>query len=202
MNIALVTGSILIGLGPPAAAQPASSAPTPMPATAPLPDPPPAPGPAGAPLSEGVALTLAIGGTLGSCAVMVGPLYFTNSDDAVWLAAAGALGTFLAPSFGHWYAGKYLTRGVGLRAAGVLSLAAAVAVAVAEHSLIADEYSAERSWKTEALALAGAALLLGGAVDDMVTTPRRVRQRNRARSVAIAPLASPGLAGLALGGRF
>jgi hypothetical protein len=201
MQIATVTGSLLLALASAAAAQPGMTSQDPAPA----PEPPPPP--TGEPLREDIALTIATGSTFASWALMVGPFYLADDNGnfgELGLASflVGSLGTLIAPSFGHWYAGTYLTRGMGLRVAGAASVVAAFAVAVEEGLLSSEPHAADRTSIPPALAIIGATLLLAGTVDDLITTPRRVRQRNRARGFAIAPLVSDRSAGLALGGRF
>ena len=140
-------------------------------------------------LSETAALTLSLGGTAVSWALLVSGV--RNSED---LGAVGLIGTFLAPSIGHWYRGAWVTRGMGVRAVGVLTFAYGVLKAVQCGSC--DE-------TTELLVWGGLALYVGGTIDDIVTAPLRVRQHNRRlQQIQLAPMVSPRTAGLALGGRF
>lgn len=207
MKTAFVTGSLLLALAGSAAAQPGMTPPAPVPgydAEA----PPPSPPPADAELSEGTALALSLGGTVGSYSLLFGSaLAGEGSGQAAGvMATAGALGVWLAPSFGHWYAGKYFTRGLGMRlGAGAVVVLGAV-VALTEEPLF--EYEEDPGSDDEAvigpaIMIAGAALFVAGTIDDIVQAPRRVARLNRERAgFAVAPLLTPGTAGFALTGRF
>jgi hypothetical protein len=129
----------------------------------------------------------------------------------LWLAALpGAVRDFPAkpslvtamftPSIGHWYAGKVATRGLGLRAAGGATALLGLGASLSECPIIGE------SDCTPALGLAlmvlGGAVFVGGMVDDLVTAPRRVRRYNQERGFGVAPIVTPGSAGLALAGQF
>lgn len=144
----------------------------------------------GTPRSEAVALGLSLGGTAMSWLLMVAG---ARSDGD--LSAAGLLGSFLAPSFGHWYRGAVLTRGMGVRALGM------VASAVGILNVVRCE-GCDRN-TTLLLLYGGLALYVGGTIDDIVMAPLRVRWDNRRlRPVQLAPMVAPHTAGLSLGGRF
>ncbi|HWO24132.1 MAG TPA: hypothetical protein VNO30_35560 [Kofleriaceae bacterium] len=180
MKIAIAAGSILLALASRADAQP---------------------------LSEDFALGLGIGGTVGSWSLTLGTFYFFGDDGGpgdvgVVAFGLGALGTVLAPSFGHWYAGKPFTRGLGVRLVGAVTVVTAFAVAVDEGLLDGEPHAADRTAIPPTLAITGAVLLLAGTLDDLATTPRRVRRWNHAHGFSIAPIAGPHAAGLALGGQF
>jgi hypothetical protein len=113
----------------------------------------------------------------------------------------------LAPGFGHWYAGAYLTRGTMIRLAGGALLGAAFYVAVEYSAIFKGDPADFDRGAADSFAylggLAGAVIIVGGTIDDVVTAPRRVRRLNRARAgVAIAPFVTPHATGLALGGWF
>jgi hypothetical protein len=187
-----------------AAAQPGMTPPAP-PSTAAPPSPPPPPAVMrGEPLSENVALALSLGGTAVSWGLLLGAEGLSNDHDtAEVLGTIGFVGTLVAPSFGHWYAGSYLTRGMGLRALGTLAIGAGLA-SFYEDVLDtwdgSDDHSADSAgW----LILVGGGLLIGGTIDDIVTAPRKVRKRNQQMfSVGVAPVVTPRTAGLALSGTF
>lgn len=200
---ALTAIAILVlaaGAAGPAGAHPAPSEP-PAASSAPVslgppsqPAPPSAvpPAPArGRTLSEGAAFGLSFGGTVVSWALF----YLGVMQDSTPGVQAGLLGTFLAPSAGHWYAGKALTRGMGLRAAG-----AAVFTLSIYMLLECDGCDGE----AQELGLYGGLLLyVAGSLDDIVTAPGRARRHNRRiESVGLAPVVTRHSAGLALGGRF
>src|SRR5262245_14235776 len=108
VKIATATASLLLAL--------AGSA-TALAGGAPLATAPPPPARAGAPLSEGVALSLSLGGTLASWGLLIGAVYLDDrAPSAARLGGAiGAVGVVIAPSVGHGYAGKLFTRGMKLR---------------------------------------------------------------------------------------
>lgn len=202
--------SIFFALAGRASAQPGITEPVPVPAPAPVPaygppyaSPPPEPRPAPqGQLSEGTALALSLGGTIGSYGLIyVGIRLADDSDSANLLVTAGSLSAFFAPSFGHWYAGKFATRGLGLRAGGAVVAVIGASVALSQCPL----FSEEPCDGTEGvlIALAGMGMYIAGVVDDIATAPRRVRERNaRASSIAVAPMVTGRSAGLAIGGRF
>jgi hypothetical protein len=154
---------------------------------------PPQPQPAlGGQLSESTAVSLSLGGTLVSYLVIVGGAASGSGEVAV----AGVLGTLLAPSFGHWYRGAALTRGLGLRALGGVGLFLGVVSALGCED-------GDCSSSGEYLAIGGAVLYLGGTLDDIVTASTEVRKHNqRAEVLGLAPIVTKHAAGLALGGRF
>ena len=165
------------------AAQPGMTAPTPS-----------------EPLSEGTALALSLGGTAASYALLFGgALGGSGTAELVGLG-----GVMLAPSFGHWYADKYLTRGLGLRAAGLGVVITGAMIALSECPLTFDHSAepCEESALPSAVAIAGLGLFVWGTLDDIVTAPRRVRARNAAHPIAVVPTLRGDGGGLAIAGRF
>jgi len=152
-------------------------------------------------LSEGAALGLSIGGTAVSW-TMIGVLVATDyprSSTVTTIGRVGLLGAVLAPSFGHWYARRFATRGLGLRVvgAGFATLALLSAIAICE-----DECSRAIP---AALLIAGVGFTIAGTIDDIATVPRDVRSYNqRLYNVSIVPVIQRdrGGVGLALAGRF
>lgn len=226
--IVIVIGSLLIGVGsaaaqpgatPPSGGPPAPGGPYGQPLYAP-PPPPPAPVAQGELKSEGTALALSLGGTVLAWGLAVGlPLLETQPVDFEEgssnrgainaLSTIGAIGTLVAPSFGHWYAGKYFTRGMGMRvgALGLVMVGAVVALAECPltfgHDDVEDDDCDDSFGAATFILLGGAALFVAGTVDDIRTAPRRVRRHNEAiSSIALAPIVTHQSAGLALGGRF
>ena len=218
MKLAAVIASIVLALagrasaqpgtsasaqpGTSAPAQPGTSAPAPVPATAPAPEPRPAG--SGGPSSERTALALSIGGTLGSWGLLIASsgMVDDRASAAIALGSVGALGAVLGPSFGHWYAGKVATRGLGLRVGGIGSALLGLFLLVTDCPLDHEETLCDSKIGLVTL-IGGAGLFLGGTIDDIVTAPRRVRRRNqRLAGVALAPMVTPRSAGLALGGWF
>lgn len=204
MKTALIIAAVSVALVGSAAAQPGMTSPVSA-------EPQPAPVRTEKLLSESHALTLSLGGTLGSlgliaCSGLAG-------DAAALVGLAGGLGFVLAPSFGHWYAGKYFTRGLGLRllggAVGSVGLVFALGQAFSgfgDHSSD-EEAESEESAVPIVLLLGGLGMYIYGTVDDIMTAPRRVRRHNerlngRLMDVTVAPLAVSRGGGLALTGRF
>ena len=152
-------------------------------------------------LSEGIALGLSIGGTAVSWA-MIGVVVAADSPRSSaeqTIGRIGVLGAFLAPSFGHWYAHRFATRGLGLRAVGAgftaLALASVFVMCESECSLAIPG----------ALLIAGAGFTIAGTIDDIATVPRDVQRYNqRLHDVSIVPVVhrDRGGVGLALAGRF
>jgi hypothetical protein len=181
----------------PTPAPPTDANPTPVPPTSapPTPEQPQAPLSLDEPRSENLALTLSLGGTLVSWGLLIaaGP---PTDNSAIALLTAGGVGVALAPSFGHWYAGKYFPRGMWFRLAGPLVLTAGVALAVSNYD------SGSGVTLGVLTSLTGVGLFLYGTIDDIVTARSRVRQWNRGHGFAIAPVVTSNAAGLTLGGRF
>jgi hypothetical protein len=205
-TVALV--ALALAMASTAAAQPGQTSPPhpdPQPSLAePAPsqaEPSPAqPLPSGA-RSEGVALGLSIGGTAVSW-TMIGvaaALAHPGNRTTATVAGAGVLGTVLAPSFGHWYAGKFATRGLGLRLAGAgLATLGFIGVIVA----CEDECTPTLQ---EALLIGGVGLAIAGTIDDIVTVPRDVQRHNqRLYDTSIVPVVHHDTrsVGLAITGRF
>lgn len=192
-----------------ASAQPRPDAARPDAATRPAPSnlaAPPAPAPPPTPrYRENVALGLSLGGTLASWAALATAYAVTpdcgncsevrfqqRASQGLW--AAGLIGVMVGPGFGHWYAGKYVTRGLVIRL---------VATGLGVAGLIATFAPGSRDNDGSAIGIpiVFGALYLGGTVDDVVQAPRRARRRN-ARAVAVVPTWSRDGAGLALAGRW
>jgi len=179
---------------PPTDAKPARVPPTSARTT---PEQPQAPLSLDEPRSENLALTLSLGGTLVSWGLLIAAGGGFDNTTIV-LRTVGGFGVALAPSFGHWYAGKYFPRGMWFRLASPLVLTAGVGLVV--NSYFQDSSAGKTVGAV--LALTGAGLFVYGTIDDIVTARSRVRQRNRGRDFAIAPVVTSNAAGLTLGGRF
>ena len=155
--------------------------------------PSPAAEPAAWELSESTGFWLSLGGTAASWGLIVASTQLKGSGSGVTTLAA--LGTVGAPSLGHLYAESFGTRGFGIRlvGAGVASLGAFLRL---------DDSHRMRA-ATSALLYGGAALLVAGAIDDIVTVPAAVRRYNlRLHGLAIAPIVGSGRGGVALAARF
>ena len=223
MKHALLTASLLLaltgrasaqpGVTPPVSApdvadEPPARAPLPAPAPAPVmvpepdaevapaPTPTPAPQPSGSRLSEGTALVLSLGGTAVSWGLLFGGAELP-----------GLVGAVLAPSFGNWYAGRYLTRGLGLRVGGMAMFVAGAVVALGGSGGYGhDNTSSDDSDESAGVAIliGGLALFAIGTVDDIISAPANARKTNRERgyTLGLAPVVTQHSAGFALGGRF
>ncbi|HEY5925923.1 MAG TPA: hypothetical protein VIV11_29750 [Kofleriaceae bacterium] len=123
---------------------------------------------------------------VGALAGSVAPLFIheiterhRNPDTVVTLTLGGAL---LLPSAGHWYAGKLVTPGMGVRAAGVLVIVGS------------DDQSAE----TVAV---GVLLIAAGALYDLATAGSAVDAWNR-KHATVTPMPIGSGYGIGAGGRF
>jgi hypothetical protein len=173
-------------------------------------------GPVPGELSETTALELSLGGTLASYGAVGLAIATAPNQMTGYLGTAGIIGTLIAPTFGHWYAGAIVTRGMGLRAGGLV-VAIIGAIADSEgcglfYGSGPEEEPADcgdnfRTAKGTTLMLTGIAMFVGGTVDDIVTAPGRARRHNerlRAQfsAVAIAPVMHRDGGGFVLTGRF
>jgi len=153
------------------------------------------------------ALALSLGGTVGSIAL----LSLGSNSDSGAMTTAGSLGLWLAPSFGHWYAGEGWTKGLSLRVGG--SAAAVVGVMWVFTSCVtavdsdgggSDDSCGSGGW---ALAVGGTAAFVGGMVYDIATAPGAARRHNarareRLQGVSVQPTFGSHRAGVAVSGRF
>jgi len=153
-------------------------------------------------VDEGLALTLPLLATSLSWVAMIGGVQSNNSS----LGLAGALGTLMAPSIGHWYAGETSAAGLGMRLAGVATLFLVVASAVSEDDGGCDfdePCSNDHDAKLEAALWAGVGLYVAGTIYDLATSASAAREHNhRLRGFALAPVVHGDSRGLALTGRF
>jgi len=147
--------------------------------------------------SEHTALAWSLGGTAISAAMFVGGMASNNNG----LAVAGLLSSLVTPSFGELYAGRYVTVGMGLRAAGLVALAGGL-----EDALLSCSESGCHGGET--LMAVGAIGVVGGALYDIATAPRAARSYNEAhaRHLTFAPTAlrsgSSTVYGVGVGGSF
>jgi hypothetical protein len=166
---------------------------------------PPAKESSEAPRSPRTATALAlVGAVLGPSMLYLADHMDNNgSNDKVAnaLGIGGAVVMLVGPSWGHWYGGKALTGGLGLRA---LGMGMAMVGAVIMVSCI---FEADCPAETGAglLFLGGSGSYVAGTVWDLATAAKQVRKWN-AEHVTITPTAMRtdhgAAAGLALGGSF
>jgi len=154
--------------------------------------------------SETTALALSLVGTLGSYALIAASAANENSDASGAMATVGALGAWFGPSFGHWYAGKIATSGLGMRAAAAGLGLTAIMWAFAECPLFSEDEC--HSSVAPAVLLVGAAgLWVGGTISDISSAPARVREYNRnlrASGLAIVPTVSSDGGSVSVAGSF
>jgi hypothetical protein len=212
MRLAAVASiAFVLALAGRASAEPDAIPPPPEPTAAPAPEPV-APAPSnGRYLSERAALGLSIGGTVVAWG-LAATVHFADTGSAeTILGLTGAFGVTFGPSFGHWYAGKEVPRGLKLRIAGMAVLAVGLINAWA-HECSWLQHTPEDSNDPppechprpgSVSAAIGLTLLGLGTLDDLLNVTKRVRLRNERRSgVAIAPMLTGQSAGLSLAGRF
>lgn len=140
--------------------------------------------PADAPKSEDTALDLSLGGTAASVAIAAIGIGTDNAP----LALLGVGSSLLTPSLGEWYAGKGLTAGMGIRAASALAVVVGFGQAL---SCIDTDDSCRTPGSAGVLMVGGLLGYAGGAIYDIATAKRTVREYNAAHgfSVTIAPTA-------------
>lgn len=206
----IIVATVLLVGATTAQAQPGMTDPDDAPVTAaPVPT-----GPVPGEVDPDIALALSLGGTLGSYGAVALAIAAEPSEWGGYLGTAGIIGTLIAPTFGHWYAGAIVTRGMGLRAGGLV-VAIIGAIADSEgcglfygghEEVPADCGDNFRTAKGTVLMLGGIALFAGGTIDDIVTAPRRARRHNerlRAQlTVSVAPVMHRDGGGLVLTGSF
>jgi len=195
MKCALGVLVVLITLARAAAAQPAA-----VPAKLPsVPVAQPAPEDR---VSESMAFGLSFGAAVASWTVLGVGLSMEQHDShrAGYVFGAGVLSTMFAPTLGHWYAHRTVTRGLGLRLAGVAAASIGFKLAVACEEDCGGGFSAV----VALLLFGGAGLHIAGTIDDVVTAPRAARRYNAERNRIVVPVVNPatGAFGLALSGQF
>jgi hypothetical protein len=153
-------------------------------------------------LSEGMAFGLSFGAAVASWTVLGAGISMEqhNSQGARYVLGIGVLSTTFAPTIGHWYAHRSVTRGLGLRLAGAAAVAIGFPLAVACEEDCPGGYSAVLAL----LLLGGVGLHIAGTIDDVVTAPRAARSYNAQHDRIVVPIVNPatGSFGLAFSGRF
>lgn len=206
MRWSVLAVAAVLALPTAAVAQPGMTPLQPPGATEPAP-PPPESAATGDTKSENVALALSLGGTLAS----YGLFYLAvereddgNSDAYPALAMTASFGATFAPGFGHWYAGKFWTRGLGARLAASGVSLIALTWALSECPLFSDEEDCGDTTGAGVLMVGAIGLWVYGTVDDIVTAPGRVRDYNKrhATPIAITPILRHDGGGIGLSGTF
>ena len=145
---------------------------------------------------------VAAGLSLTTTALAWGAVAWGVSTDHTGVSQAGLVGTLIAPSLGHVYAGDPLTIGLGLRAAGAIAVISGIGTAVAHCPVLADE-PCESSDTALLLLTAGAIAYGTGTLMDVAGAGEAARAYNRrVRDLAITPTAQKDGAGLVVAGRF
>jgi hypothetical protein len=148
-----------------------------------------------------VAILLALGGTIAPF-VLAAPATSSEhpSNLAIGFAAAGGVALVAAPSAGHWYAGTPVTWGLGMRVVGAALIAGMIYVAH-EHDCRTCGFEMGPALGT----IAGGALVMSGAIADIVTAGRAVDRWNSAHgAIDVTPtaMAIGGGYGIGVVGRF
>jgi hypothetical protein len=146
------------------------------------------------------ALALSAGGTAVSAGLVVAAVVGgadSAPDHARFRTTLGELGVaslLVTPSLGEWYAGRYLTLGLALRAAGAATTLAGIAYSYCNDSTC----SSDRGHALIAIGLAAAA---AGIVYDIADARSTTDRYNRARAprLAIMPTVLPSPSGPAMG---
>lgn len=143
------------------------------------------------------ALVLSLGGT--AAAVSMFAVGYRTDQPA--LLAGGAITALAAPSFGHIYAGEYVTPGTIVRFCGA-GLALAGLVAAMSHW---DSPGGTPDY-AGVLAITGGSLFAAGSLYDIVTAPKAVRRYNEKHAISLSPSVvssgGPAGVGLSIGGSF
>ena len=178
--------ALVLGLSFTAAAQPGSPM-DPAPSVTPVLKPPgltqptePAPPPlTRSKKNRTVGTLLALGGTAVPVLMFVAAINIRDGDTGMNLALASFATMIVAPSAGHWYAGKILTAGMGLRAlGGTVAVLSLMVLAASE----GDATGAETAF------WCGTITLGVGAVYDIATAGSAVDEWNE-KHVTVMPTA-------------
>lgn len=146
-----------------------------------VPMPMPMPDPEQGPKSPGTATLLSLAATVAPSLVAVS--VFPDRDRVgnddheeamLWVLAGSAL---LGPSVGHWYSGKVVTPGLGVRALGFALGAAAFGSNDFDEAL--------------GLLALGSTAILGGAIYDIATAGRSAREFNFEHATHTIPMVVP-----------
>jgi hypothetical protein len=152
--------------------------------------------------SESTAVALSLGGTLLSYALVYASSESDTGDEA--MATVGMLGTVFAPSFGHWYAGKFATTGLGMRGAALGVGMTALVWTVSECPLFSSEDECNHTIGPAVLAVGAVGLWVVGTIGDISKAPDAVRAYNRSLqdSLSIVPVVRDDGATVSVAGSF
>ncbi len=151
-----------------------------QPVMVPMPMPMPMPDPEQGPKSPGTAVMLSLAATIAPpliAASIYGDEHYVGNDhdeEMLWIFAGSAL---IGPSIGHWYAGKVMTPGLGVRALGFALGAAA--------------FGTDDLGEGLGLLMLGSTAILGGAIYDIATAGRSAREYNFEHATRTIPMVVP-----------
>lgn len=202
-----------IAAAQPAMTPPSPAAPSPLPLpvepisppslTAPTPlAPAPAPTPTASAKDPSIAIALSIGFTAAGYVTMLS----TDNDK---LATAGFALTYLGPSTGQWYSGQVGTLGLGLRAAGFVSMVYGFGQLLQSEcdDIDGNCHTSNSDAIGTTFMLAGAGLWVGSSIYDVVLAKRAADDWNHRHGLNLAPMMTADASGnktpgLVLTGRF
>jgi hypothetical protein len=168
--------------------------------------------PTGSRKNPSTALALSLGVTAGSLGLLIAGGSLKNDAGLAAVVTPATIGFLVGPSLGHWYSGRVVNRGMGLRALGAVVGAVGIGMAVGcVDSGLLDEAAGERHSDSCALpgiiAVGGSALYLVGTLYEIADAPRAAHEYNRRHGwevqvVPTVPTAGGGPVGVAVSGRF
>jgi len=194
----LIALAVLLASGV-ASAQPGLTAPGLTPPTVQL-----SPAPEGVRKDPSIAVLLSLGITSASYVAL-----FASDNENLQLV--GAIGTYIGPSTGQWYAGQFGGLGMGLRAAGFLSALYGFSQILESECDYEYEYDCSDSdaagTRGGIMLIGGASLWFGSTIYDIVLAKRAADSWNTRHQVGVAPLvandaAGNRAAGVVMTGRF
>lgn len=111
------------------------------------------------------------------------------------LLYAGLGSSVITPSLGHWYAGEWLTVGMGIRAGAAALATLAVLEFSQEERCQTLEFKLCKGLKGEGVAFLGLAAIafVGGAAYDLKELPDSVARYNRDHGFTVAPAVVPSI---------
>ncbi|HEX8106154.1 MAG TPA: hypothetical protein VF516_00435 [Kofleriaceae bacterium] len=162
--------------------------------------------------SEDTALGLSAVGPFASAGVLMLGVKLGNGPEAGTirkgvggvLVFAGGAGILLGPSFGEFYAGKYLTGGMGLRLGGLGVMGLGAIAAALARGFDCRDLDCPKNPNTsgaDAVIVVGAVLYGAGWIYDVANARATVREYNRAHGSLRAMLVPTGN-GVAVAGTF
>lgn len=119
------------------------------------------------------------------------------------------LSLIFTPSAGHWYSGKFFTKGMGMRAGGIAIAVTGFVTALNDDCFISCGDDDDRPSDPDGDNALGGAIILGGAVlfvagvsHDIATADNAARDYNERHRFRVAPIVSRDQVGMAVTGTF